>query len=485
MGALIAVLDKRGEDATEKALMMLKTLNAEKAEAVGMASPSIIRIGKTFDKLRAQKMNSPIIVGHLFSKIADSDKPQPTKLERAALVFEGRIYPPHKEVSDAEVPAKRLTCSLKRALIALVKEASGDFAFAIAEPKRLIASRDSLGIRPLYYGEDAHVVALASERKALWKIGINKTESFPPGHVASIEKTGITLTRIKTLSCSNPRRITMQTAAKELQTLLQQSTKERISELKEVAVAFSGGLDSSIIAFLAKKTNANTHLIHVSLENQPETEYAKRTAEELKLPIHVHLFKEDDAMRVLPKVLWLIEESDPIKTSIGIPIYWTAEKAAEMKFKVMLAGQGADEFFGGYRRYVDYYLQYGAKKTREYISRDIVTIHETNLERDFKICNFHNVELRLPFVNYEIAKLAMDLPINLKIEIQLDGLRKLVLRQAAKNLGLPDSVLEKPKKAIQYTTGIDKTLKKLAKKKGKSVGEFLDETFQETVKKMM
>ena len=54
------------------------------------------------------------------------------------------------------------------------------------------------------------------------------------------------------------------------------------------------------------------HLIHVSLENQPETEQAKKAAEKLRLPIHVYLYDAGDVEKVLPKVLWLIEEPDPI-----------------------------------------------------------------------------------------------------------------------------------------------------------------------------
>jgi predicted DsbA family dithiol-disulfide isomerase len=55
-----------------------------------------------------------------------------------------------------------------------------------------------------------------------------------------------------------------------------------------------------------------------------------------------------------------------------------------------------------------------------------------------------------------------------------------VLRRAAQNIGLPKSVVEKPKKAIQYTTGVAATLKKLAKNRGFSLKEYLQKMFQET-----
>ena len=77
----------------------------------------------------------------------------------------------------------------------------------------------------------------------------------------------------------------------------------------------------------------------------------------LNLPLQVHLFKDSDVEKTLPKAVALIEEADPIKASVGLPFYWVAEKASEAGFKVMLAGQGADELFGGYQRYVTRVLQ--------------------------------------------------------------------------------------------------------------------------------
>jgi asparagine synthase (glutamine-hydrolysing) len=228
----------------------------------------------------------------------------------------------------------------------------------------------------------------------------------------------------------------------------------------------------------------DVHLFHVSLENQPETETAKQAAEELGLPIRIFQYREDDVKRVLPNVIWLIEEPDPVKASIGIPVYWAAEAAAKAEFKIMFAGQGADELFGGYKRYLDYYSKYGKQKVQEKIFEDIFGLYENNLERDFKICNFHNVELRLPFATYEIAEFAKDLPLELKIRPASDQLRKLVLRRVAENLGLPQFIVEKPKRAVQYSTGITKTLKKLAKREGLSLKEYVKNAFRAAFEKM-
>jgi len=410
--------------------------------------------------------------------LSSYDKQHCVRLGDAMALFDGRIYSPTLDVPVTEIITKKFQQADRlKASEAFLKEVEGDFSFMIAEPERIIAGRDSIGVQPLYYGENRTVAALASNRKALWKLGIQKTRSFPPGHLALISREGFKFKPLKTIVYSKPKSIAMKKAAETLQKLLEKSVCRRVSGTKEIAVAFSGGLDSSVVAFLAKKCQANVHLVHVSLENQAETEEAKKVADALNLPLHVYLFREADIEKVVSRVVALIEEPDPVKTSIGVPFYWTAEKTAGAGFKVLLAGQGADELFGGYQRYINAYLLHGKEKVRKTMFDDVVRLHVSNIERDVKICNFHNVELRLPFTSYLIAEFAVALPVELKIEKHTDTLRKLVLRKVAENMGLPASVTEKPKKAVQYSTGINNALKKIAKKQRTTVAEYVNKLF--------
>ena len=410
-------------------------------------------------------------------KLSSHDR-QPLRLGDAAVLFDGRIYSPTLGASGTEIIAERLQqVDRLKASEAFLKEVEGDFSFIIAEPQRIIAGRAPIGVKPLYYGENTTVAALASNKKALWKLGIDEALSFPPGHLTIVSREGFKFKPIKTLVYSEPKQVTMQKAAETLQKLLERSVRRRVSGTKEIAVAFSGGLDSSVTAFLAKKCRANVHLIHVSLENRPETEEAKKAADELNLPLHVYLFGESDVEKVVSSVLELIEEADAVKASIGVPFYWTAEKAAEAGFRVLLAGQGADELFGGYQRYVNDYLLHGKEKARRAMFDDAVKLHESNIERDVKICGFHDVELRLPFASYQIAQFALNLTVELKIERKADSLRKLVLRKVAVDIGLPLSIVEKPKKAVQYATGINDALKKLAKKQKTTVTKYVNKLF--------
>jgi asparagine synthase (glutamine-hydrolysing) len=412
------------------------------------------------------------------ANLSSYDEQHCLRLGDATVLFEGRIYSPYLGASSVEVMAEKLEQADRiKASEEFLKEVEGDFSFMIAEPERIVAGRDPVGVQPLYFGENGNVAALASNRKALWKLGIDEVLSFPPGHVALVSREGFKFKPVKTLAYAKPKAVIMPEAADTLQKLLEESVRRRVSGTKEVAVAFSGGLDSSVVAFLASKCHVSVHLVHVSLENRPETEEAKRAASELNLPLQVYLFSEADVEKVVAKVVELIEEPDPVKASIGVPFYWTAEKTAEAGVKVMLAGQGADELFGGYQRYVNEYLLHGTEEVRKVIFDDVVGIHESNIERDVKICGFHDVELRLPFASYTLAEFAVALPVELKIERTPSSLRKLVLRKVAENMGLPASITEKPKKAVQYATGINGAIKKLAKKHKATVAEYINKLF--------
>jgi asparagine synthase (glutamine-hydrolysing) len=478
MRAIVAVLDKKGEHAVQKLVAMLDALKHKDADAFGIASSTNFEIKPSLAQLQNRDFKASAAVGHVFLRVLSQDKPQFIALKNAAMVFDGRIYQPPISF-DFSAIAGMLETNREANVKAVIGDFEGSFAFAIAEAERLIVGRDSLGLYPLYYGENEDFLAVASECKALWKIGLENVNSFLPGHIAIIDKKDTIVKPVKTIKkSSGVSRITMEEAVEKLQRLLQQSVEERVLGLNEVAVAFSGGLDSSLIALLAKKAGVKVHLVHVSLEGMSETEQAEEAAALLGLPLYVCLYSEKDVEKVLPKVLWTVESPDPIKTSIGIPVFWTAEKTAEMGFRVLLAGQGADELFGGYMKYLNAYLHYGEEAAQRKIFKDVLKMYETNFEKDSKICCFHNVELRLPFATYQLAEFALSLPLQLKIEPANNTLRKIVLRKAAEKMGLSPQITNKPKKAVQYATGVSKALKKLAKRNKLSLKEYLQKVFQ-------
>jgi asparagine synthase (glutamine-hydrolysing) len=480
MKVTIAVLDKNGDSAVERVLNLLNSFDVGLPSHFGLISPKKSIFEKNVEIIKKQGLKSSTVAGYVTSKPKSNSDYEHLQLDDAALLFEGRVYSPIPKTAVTEQIAKApLHC--EATLQTLIEQADGDYSFFMLKDGWVAAGRDPIGVQPLYFGENKNIAAFGTNRKALWKLEIENPRSFPPGNLAFVNKDGFKFKPIKTLSYTEPKSITMDEAAKQLQILLEESIQRRVHGLKEVVVAFSGGLDSSVVAFLTSKTGIKVNLLHVSLENQGETEEAIEAAEALNLPLQVDFFKDSDVENTLPSVIELIEEPDPIKASIGVPFYWAAEKAAQAGFKVMLAGQGADELFGGYQRYVNECCKDGSEKVRKTMFNDVVRIHESNLERDLKITSFHDVELRVPFGSYDLAEFALGLPLELKIENKTDTLRKLVLRKTALNIGLPAQIAAKPKKAVQYSTGINDAIKRIAKKQEKTVNEYINELFHNTL----
>lgn len=478
MGALAAAFSKTHENVVPRVVRMLAELEHRGRDMHGIATVDSLEITRSPQELPGLGIKSNAAIGHNLSCIFREDVPQPVQYQDAKLVLEGRFFPlaaknDVREVveTDRKDPAEKARDIIKRL--------DGSYAFAFLTSRRLFVGRDSVGLTPLYYGEDDEAYVFASERKALWALGIQTVNSFPPGNLAIVDSRDLIFQPIRTIIKPEVKPISMKEAAERLQSILGESVNERVQHIKRVAMAFSGGLDSSVLASLAKSCNVDTHLIYVGMEGDLGMHDAERTAELLDLPLHVKTFAREDVEEVLRMVLWLIEEPDALKVSVAIPFYWIAQLSDGIGLNVLLAGQGSDELFGGYHRYLREYESSGVKGLEDALYRDVTSSYMVNFERDNKVCAFHNVELRLPFADYDLIHFSLSLPVNLKIASTEDQLRKRVLRKVAKRLGLPSTVYNMRKGAIQYTTGVDRVLRRLAKEKELSLKGLIEKYFLE------
>jgi len=477
MSAIAAAVNKKGENAVPTVVAMLKALAHRGTDAHGIATPNSTTTAKSIEEIPTNNISSSVALGHNLSHILQRDQPQPVQGDGFTLVFEGRLFP-SPNLPEVNEIVEKLGSNPQRNASHFIEKLEGSYAFAIAVSNKLIVGRDMFGTNPLYYGENDVTCAVASERKALWTLGIKNVKSFPPGHTAVVNAYGFFFKSIKTIVQPPQEDIDMETAANRLQNLLFESMRKRVSDLKKVAVAFSGGLDSSVIAVLAKNSGINVQLVSVSLENQPEVKFAEKAAEELGLPLQLQTYTISDVEQNLPKVLWLIEKPNTVRASIAIPFYWAAENASKLGYNVLLAGQGGDELFGGYERYLKEYAQFGVEAVQKTMYRDVETSYETNFQRDNQVCSFHRVELRLPFVDRDVVRFSLGLPLSLKIGSAEDRLRKRVLRHVAHNLGISPFIANKTKKAVQYTTGVNKAIQILAKRKGLTSQEYVEKIFR-------
>jgi len=479
MGALVAAVNKAGENVVPMVVAMLRELTHRGNDGHGIATPNSVITASSIEELNLKDPVSSIALGHNLSRILPRDQPQPVKGNGFTVVFEGRMFPSPNPLDLPEVKeiVGKLASNPLRNAGSILESCEGSYVFAVADFNKIIAGRDLFGEAPLYYGENETMCAVASERKALWKLGMEDARSFPPGHLAVINAYGFSFRTVKMLRVPPKENLDMETAARALQLLLLESTRKRVSDLEAVAVAFSGGVDSSVVAVLAENVGLDVQLVSVGLEGQPEVMFAEEAAEALDLPLHLQTYTVSELEQTLAKVLWLIEEPHVINACIAVPFYWLAETASKLGYPVLLAGQGADELFGGYQRYLTEYESSGAEAVEQKMFYDIENAYRANFQRDNQVCSFSGVELRLPFIDRDVIDFSLRLPLRLKINSVEDRLRKRVLRRVARNLEIPSFMADKPKKAVQYTTGVTKALQRLAKDEGLTLREYVEKAF--------
>jgi asparagine synthase (glutamine-hydrolysing) len=124
-----------------------------------------------------------------------------------------------------------------------------------------------------------------------------------------------------------------------------------------------------------------------------------------------------------------------------------------------MSGQGADEIFAGYHRYIQFYIDKG-EKVQEDLIKDVRNLYHVNLQRDDAVTMANSVELRVPYLDSELVDKALKVPMEYKLDKREDNLRKCILREIASDIGVPPEIVRRPKKAAQYGSGINKILVK-------------------------
>ena len=395
---------------------------------------------------------------------------QPVRNDNLVLVFNGELYNFNtirnllkKLGVDAEIKSDSEALlylidfynngDLLNAVEMAQKLIDGDYAFAVWDGDNLAIARDLLGVKPLFYCVSDDLCAFGSSRDSLYELGFEEIHTLMPEHILFNWNDVAPAQKIYEKF--------MEVDSSKLNKLLKLSVSKRVEGLDDVGVIFSGGVDSSILAMLLKDISYNKKLnitlYAVGREGSKDLEAARYATEYLDLPLKTQLITEELIKEHVGEVVHAIGDDNLMKVGVGLTTYFATKLACEDGIKVAILGQGADELFGGYNRY----LKSFEENTLEFeIRQDISNMYHVNLERDDACAMLNSVELRLPFLDEKLVEYAINLPIKYKISGPGDILRKNILRKLAFNEGLDTEIAYRPKKAAQYGTGIDKILRK-------------------------
>ena len=317
----------------------------------------------------------------------------------------------------------------------LVQHLEGMYSFVISDGEEWMAGRDSVGIKPLYYGTSGDTIFFASELKALVNCA-ERIYEFPNGHYYH-SKAGLVP------YYQMPEAVTYEqdidTVIADIRRSLTKSVQKRLMSDVPVGVFLSGGLDSSIIAALMKQQVSELHSFSVGLPHSPDLKAARLVAEHLGTIHHEYVYTEAEMQAVLSDVIYYLESYDPALVRSAIPCYMVSRLASE-HVKVVLSGEGADELFAGYSYFADY--EDPAALHKEAIAI-LEGLHNLNLQRVDRMTMAHSLEGRVPFLDVDFIERCMRIDPKLKLQTA-DRNEKWLLRKAFEDL-LPKEIVWRDK----------------------------------------
>ncbi len=407
------------------------------------------------------------VLGHTRLAIIDLEGGhQPLEYDGALICFNGEIYNYRalrnrylrgqtlQTNSDTEV-LLRLYRTLGPGFVRLLE---GMFAFAILDGEDLFLARDPIGIKPLYLAQHNDTLLFASEIKALMLYADHVT-TFPPGTWHHSRFGSHTYYELAQGWPQNGIFETPDQAIMAIRAVLRSAVHKRLLADVPVGVSLSGGLDSSIIALLARSELDHVETFAVGMEGSEDLEAARQMARFLGTRHHEYIYTPEEMEAVLPDVIYYLESADPALVRSAVPNYFLARLASE-RVKVILTGEGADELYAGY----DYMRVIASPEDlhRE-LEISIRDLHRTNLQRADRMFMAFGVEGRVPFLDVESIALALSLPPEWKQAASGEP-TKMLLRQAFAG-ELPDSIIQRPKQKFSAGAGSMYELAKVAEER--------------------
>ena len=317
--------------------------------------------------------------------------------------------------------------------------------------------RDVLGRQPLYSEREADDPTVEGAW-AFVPTALDDPVVVPPGAVRTVDGDS------QRLTMPEPAVDDPVTAQRAVNTALLEALRIADEDTPaDTAVAFSGGVDSALVA--AGLPDAPLYVI--GFEGSHDIATAREAAAAMGRTDDLSVIELDHETleTAVPRVARAIGRTNPMDVSIALPLLLVAERVRADGYSRLALGQGADELFGGYSKVVDPKADHRveADTVREAVNETITTLPE-QLERD--VCGLEavGVEPVTPFLQDRVVDAALRLPGEL---LATGEERKIALRAFARDEDvLPKPVASTDKKAVQYGSYVSRELDRLARQAG-------------------
>ncbi|MCD8004688.1 MAG: asparagine synthase B [Oscillospiraceae bacterium] len=324
-----------------------------------------------------------------------------------------------------------------------------EFAMVLydAETGQLVAARDPIGIRPLYYGYiKGKEIIFASEAKNLVDL-CETVLPFPPGHYY---KDG------QWVCCRDVSRVEqvchddLETACANIREKLVAGIEKRLDADAPVGFLLSGGLDSSLVcAVAARLSEKPIQTFAIGMDTDAiDLKYARQVADYIHADHTEVIITREDVLEALPQVVALLGTYDITTIRASIGMYLVCKYIHEhTPLRVLLTGEISDELFG--YKYTDFapspaaFQQEAEKRLRE--------LHMYDVLRADRCISVNSLEARVPFGDLDFVQYVMSLDPALKVNTYGKG--KYLLRHAFEGDWLPQDILMREKAAFSDAVG--------------------------------
>jgi len=373
---------------------------------------------------------------------------QPFVRPNRMFVCNGEIYN-HRSFRSGEEKS-RSDCEVVMNLIHTlgientIRSINGDFAMVYTDGKRLLAARDPVGVRPMFYTRYANdSIAFASEAKALLFLK-TPIHIFPPGHFYD--------SYVDRFICYytgywNIHKFSTTKNLEKIRHSLEDAVHMRLDNTdREMGFLLSGGLDSSLIAAIAARKIGRIRTFSIGLEGSPDLEAARRVSDFLATDHTEVTFTVEEGLQSINDVIRSLESYDTTTVRASTPMWLLCKYIKEnTDCRYIFSGEGSDEILGGYLYF------HNAPSVDAFACenmRRLHLIHQFDGLRADRCAGAHGLDLIVPFLDKNFIQCCMEMNQTLKVT----KIEKEILREAFKGY-LPDEVLWRQKDGMSDAVG--------------------------------
>ena len=332
----------------------------------------------------------------------------------------------------------------------MFRHMDAEFALILYDSRkdRLIAARDPIGIRPLFYGysKSSHKIAFSSEMRNL----IGWCDDIRPFPIGSYYCDGRFVRYEDIADVPAPMQDDMPTILQNIREKLIAGVEKRLDADAPVGFLLSGGLDSSLVCSIAaKKLGKPIRTFAIGMDTDAiDLKYARQTADYLGSEHHEIIINRDMVIQSLEEVIRLLGTWDitTIRASMGMYLLCKAIHE-QTDVRVLLTGEISDELFG--YKYTDYAPSAAAFQTES--QKRIRELYMYDVLRADRSISVNSLEARVPFGDLDFVRYVMSIDPAKKLNTYGKG--KYLLRKAFEGDWLPESILWREKAAFSDAVG--------------------------------